>query len=65
MVLDDLSRIARAVAFQSIEDAIAQGRDPAEVSEAGDSLAEGDALRTAGQYKDAINKYKDTLAKVG
>ncbi len=62
-LMDDLAAIARAVALQAIEEAILQGGDPGDISDAQDSLAEGDALRAAGQYKDAVSKYKDALSK--
>ena len=34
-----------------------------EISDAQQSLADGDALRGSGDFKDAANKYKDALAK--
>jgi len=33
------------------------------ISEAQQALAEGDALRSSGAFKDVINKYKDALIK--
>ena len=62
--MNDLTSIARLVAVQGIEDAVAQGVDPDKISESDASLAEGDAFRAAGQNKDAVSKYKDALAIV-
>lgn len=62
-LMNDLAGIARAVAVVAIEDAITQGGDPGDIGDAQDSRAEGDALRDAGQHKDAVSKYKDAVAK--
>ena len=62
-LMDILAGIARAVTVEAIDDAIALGGDPVEISDAQAALAEGDAHRAAGQYKDAVAKYKDALAK--
>ena len=61
--MDQLAGIARALAVLAIEEAIAAGGDPGEISDAQDALAEGDTLRDAGQFKDAVKKYKDAFAK--
>ena len=58
--MDDLTKSARTVA----EEAISQGGDPGDIGDAMDSLAEGDAFKAEGKYKDSVNKYKDALAKV-
>ena len=46
-----------------INAATAGNGDPITISEAEDYLAEGETLRMAGVYKDAVNKFKDALAK--
>jgi hypothetical protein len=62
-IMDELAGVARQLAESAIEDATARGGDPGKIIEAEDALAEGDALRDAGAFKDAVNKYKDALAK--
>lgn len=62
-LMDQLAGIARQLAMAAIDDAIDQGGDPTEIAEAQQALAEGDVLRDTGAFKDAINKYKDALAK--
>ena len=47
----------------ALEEAIAQGGDAGEIDEAELALDDGDALRDSGTFKDAVNKYKDALAK--
>jgi len=49
-IMDDMAEIARLMAVEAIDDAIARGGD------AQQSLAAGDALRAAGDYKDALAK---------
>ncbi len=60
-MMDDLAAIARALAVEGIGQTTA---DAQKISEALASLAEGDSLRDEGKFKDAVNKYKDALAKV-
>jgi len=63
-LMDALTGIARQLAVDAIDEAIADpGSDPGEISDAQQSLADGDALRASGDYKDAANKYKDALSK--
>ena len=61
---EDLAGIARAVASGAIEKAIALGGDLGDVGAAQASQADGDVLRAAEQYKDAVGKYKDAVADV-
>jgi len=62
-LMDTLAGIARQLAVNAIDEAVAAGGDSGEISDAQQSLADGDALRTSGDYKDAVNKYKDALSK--
>ncbi len=60
---DHLAGVARELAVDAVEQAIAVGGDLGVIAEAQQYLSEGDALRVSGSFKDAINKYKDALAK--
>ncbi len=62
-LMDQLADIARQLAQDAIDEAIANSGDPDKISEAEASLAKGDAHRTLDDYKDAVNKYKDALSK--
>ena len=68
-LMDQLAGIARRIAEDAIDQAIAAGGDPQTISEAQQSLAAGDAARQLAQsgqldkFKEAVNKYKDALAK--
>ncbi len=62
-IMDELAGAARQLAESEIEDATARGGDLDKIVEAGGALAAGDALRGEGAFKDAVNKYKDALAK--
>ena len=57
--MDELAEIARRVASDAVNRAIAQGGDPQELAEAQQALADGDALRATGEFKDAVNEYKN------
>ena len=61
--MDQLARIARQVAVDVIDKAVAQGADPVVISDAQQALADGDAKRASGDFKDAVSQYKDALAK--
>jgi len=61
-LMDTLAGIARQLAVNAINEAIAGDSDPDKVSEAQQSLADGDGLRALGEYKDAASKYKDAVA---
>lgn len=56
-LLQVLAEVTRDLAVEAINDAIARGGDPREIAKAQDNLAEGDALRAAGEYVKAIKKY--------
>jgi len=63
-LLDQLTEIVRQIAADAIDIAInTPGSDPVEIADAQQFLADGDTLRTAGQFKDAVAKYKDALSK--
>ena len=62
-IMDRLAATARQLAAGAIEDATDRGGDPVKIAEAEDALAQGDVLRDEGAFKDAVNKYKDALAK--
>ena len=62
-LMDQLARIARQLAVDAIDEAIAQGGDPQKITEAEQAAADGDSFVDAGMFKDAVNKYKDALAK--
>ena len=55
--------IARQMAADALDEAVAQGVDPGEINDAQQALDEGDGLRTSEAFKDAVNKYKDALSK--
>ncbi len=61
--MDQLAAIARQLAADALDQAIDQGADPTVIDEALEALADGDALRALGAFKDAVNAYKDALAK--
>ena len=62
-LMDELAGIARLLAVSALEEATAQGGDPGVLNDAQQALDEGDALRASEAFKDAVNKYKDALAK--
>src|SRR5687768_7778783 len=62
-LLDRVTGAARQLAVDAIKEATGRGGAQAKIAEANQALAEGDALRGAGSFKAAVNKYKDALAK--
>ncbi len=62
-LLDELAAVARQMAAVALADAIDRGGDPGDIADAQQAFDEGDTLRAVGAFKDAVNKYKDTLAK--
>ncbi len=68
-IMDDLAGVAMQLAVDAFVAAIAQAGDPTEIDEAAMFLAEGNAHRALGvagdceAFKDAVNAYKDALAK--
>jgi parallel beta-helix repeat protein len=68
-LIDQAVRVARQLAVNAIMDAIERGGDPDSITEAQGYLDEGDVLRASGlsgniqDFKEAVNKYKDALAK--
>ena len=59
-LMDAFVAVARQLAVTAIDDAVDRGGN---VGDAQDALAAGDDLRASGAFKDAVNKYKDALAK--
>ncbi len=62
-LMDLYAGIARQLAVNAINEAIAHEGDQDTIDEALAYLDEGDTLREQDTFKDAINKYKDALAK--
>jgi hypothetical protein len=62
-LLDRVTGAARQLAVDAIKEATARGGEQAKIAEANRYLTEGDALRGAGSFKAAVNKYKDALGK--
>ena len=62
-LMDDLAGAARSLAEEAIETAEEQMGNQNDIDDALDLLAEGDALRASGEFKDAVTKYKDAVAK--
>jgi tetratricopeptide (TPR) repeat protein len=62
-IMNDLALVAQRIAVQAIEDAQERGGDPTQIEEAQLDLDDGDALRESGAYMEAVDKYKDALAK--
>ena len=60
-LMDALAGVAQQLAADALAEAIAQGGDAGKIADAQDSLAQGDTLREAQAFKDAVNKYKDAL----
>ncbi len=62
-LMDKLACIAKQLAEDAIDQAVANSGDPDKISEAETSRDDGDEFRASGDFKDAVNKYKDALAK--
>ena len=62
-LMDPLAGIARQLAVNALNEAIDREGGATAIADAQQFLADGDALRTSGAFKDAVNKYKDVLAK--
>ena len=62
-LMDILAWIAQQMAIEALDQAIAQGGNPSDIADAEEALEDGNGLRGEGAYKDAVNKYKDALAK--
>lgn len=62
-LMDTLVEAVRLFADQAVAEAVARSADPAQIAEALESLADGDAQRATGAFKDAVNKYRDALSK--
>ncbi len=60
-VMVRLAEVARGIAVAVIDEAIARAGHAEKISEAQTELAEGDALRDLGDFRDAVDKYKDAL----
>lgn len=62
-LMNQFTAIARQLASDALDEAIAQDGDPDVIEDAQQALSEGDSLRASGAFKDAVNKYKDALSK--
>ncbi len=58
--MDDLAGVARQFATDALGDA--QGGDPVVIADAELALSDGDTLRAAGTFKDAVAEYGVALA---
>lgn len=61
--MDLLASVARDLAADALDHVLVQGGDEDEITEAQQGLTDGDTLRALGAFKDAVNRYKDALAK--
>ena len=61
-LMDRFAGVARLLATAALKEAIARQGDKTKIAEAQDALADGDALRAAKAFKDAVSKYKDAVA---
>ena len=61
-LMDGFAAVARQLATAAIDDAIDRGGDYGKIAVAQMALAQGDALRASGTFKDAVNEYKDAVA---
>ena len=62
-LMDQLAGIAREIAAQAIDEAIACDPTNSDIADAQQVLNDGDELRATDAFKDTVNKYKDALAK--
>lgn len=62
-LLEQLSTAARLLVVDAIAEAEARGGDPSKIADAEGALADGDAMRAAGAFKDAVLRYKQALSK--
>ena len=62
-IMDLYAEIAYQIATNAINEAIANTGDQDEILDALSYLDEANSLREQGKFKDALNKYKDALAK--
>ena len=57
-----MAESANLLAVIAIDAAIGRGGDPVKIVDAQQFAADGDALRAAGAFKEAVAKYKDAVA---
>ena len=62
-LMDRLVGAARNLATNAIAEAMARPGDPTQIADALQALDDGNALHADEEFKDAVNKYKDALAK--
>ena len=63
-LIDPLTEFARTLAVAAIDQAIAElGPGDPKITEAQEALLDGDTLKDSLLFKDAVNAYKDALAK--
>ncbi|MFQ5656768.1 MAG: Ig-like domain-containing protein [Candidatus Methylomirabilales bacterium] len=61
--MDQLTRTARQLATEALDQAIDQGGDSGKIADAQEALGEGDALRASSEFRDAAAKYREALQK--
>ena len=61
-LMDGFTAVVRQLAATAIDDAMIRGGDYGKIAVAQMALAQGDALRASGTFKDAVNEYKDAVA---
>ena len=62
-LMDRFAEVARVLAAEAIDAAIAAGGDPGEIADAQQFRADGDSLRASQAFKDSINQYKVALVE--
>jgi subtilisin family serine protease len=62
-LMERVTGAARQLAVEAIDAAVARNGNAAKIAEARQALAQGDALRSSGANKEAVNKYKDAAGK--
>lgn len=61
--MDQLAGSARQLAGDALNRAIAQCPNDSETIQAQQALAQGDALRSTGKFKEAVDRYRQSLSK--
>ncbi len=61
--MDQLAAVARLLANNAVNEAIARGGDSSQIAAAQQSLADGDSLRASGAFIDATAEYRGALSQ--